>query len=82
MDLSYEYHELSQDSLEFKNELHQECYSYGWGRGLTRSMYLYEKNKRLELELKQLKMKLQEIISGKNPQYMILKINNNDKNIS
>ena len=78
MDLSYEYHELSQDSLEFKNELHQECYSYGWGRGLQRAMFLYEENQRLKLKINE----LNDITSGKNPQYMILKINNNDKNIS
>ena len=76
MDLSYEYHELSSDSLIFKEQLQQECYSYGWGRGLQRAMFLYEENQRLKLQINE----LNDITSGKNPQYMILKINNNDKN--
>ena len=34
----------------FERNLNEECYTYGWGRGLRRALNLYEENLNLEEE--------------------------------
>ena len=42
----------------FKQSLNNECYSFGWGRGVRIASNLYEDNLRLEIENEKMEVKL------------------------
>jgi regulator of replication initiation timing len=44
----------------FKQSLNNECYSFGWGRGVRIASNLYEDNLRLEIENEKMQTKLDE----------------------
>jgi len=57
----------SNETYKFQEELQQECFSYGWGRGIKKAMSLHDENLKLKKEI-------EDILNGKNKKYMVLKI--------
>ena len=48
----------AQKKFIFERELDEECYSYGWGRGLMKASDLYSQNLTMKEEIEKYKIKL------------------------